>query len=104
MFLPFSAPTGFLFDNKPNTYFNDEEWLIFSNNKLLVDISKKTIPKYRPISPHFKTYLGHHKNKNIFAACIEVIENMGENWIFDSLRNLHGVISDDYLSLAGRAL
>jgi NAD+ diphosphatase len=104
MLLPFSTPLGFSFDIKPNEHLNEDQWLIFSDDKLLVNLGDKTIPNCRIEKPFLTTYLGYHNKRNLYAACIDTMDGIDSNWTFSNLRNIHNIISNDYLAIAGRAL
>lgn len=100
--LPFSVPrefsNGFTPDNGQSSV-----WWIFSDGNLLVK-EDGTLPPSCSVSAARSLFMGRLGQLQLFAADAQDPKEAPPGWLWRSLRTLFGVLSDEHLALAGRAL
>jgi len=82
----------------------EEQWYIFSGDRLLINKKGYSLPQKSSLSSHAYLYLGTHKTRHIYVAAASKEQEPPKGWIWKELRSLHGLIGEHELAIAGRAL
>ena len=104
IFTPFATPKGFINAIHGPEIKEDAFWFIFSGNQLLVHDEKRKVPTSLPLALKRNLYMGTLNNNHLFAGEAEPDEKAPLGWHWSRLDVLHGVLSDEHYSMAGRAM
>ncbi|NGX45374.1 MAG: NADH pyrophosphatase [Chlamydiae bacterium] len=100
---PFAAPEEFVMALKPEGR-GCERWVIFSENKLLIHSTDKTLPDRCPFALESNLYIGMYEGNHLFTSRIKEPKTAPSGWEWSDLRQLHGLMDDRSFALSGRAL
>ncbi len=100
---PFAIPSSFNTRKDPKEESEHFSLFVFQDNELLIDKESKTTIKNLSLPLKRKIHIGSWNQKQIFAAELSKNIHIPETWIKIPLRSLHGLLSEEECSLAGRA-
>lgn len=100
--MPFSLPSDYIkILNPPDDVAQEDSCFVFEGSKLLVQKDTMQLPSARQLPPSELLYLGKLKERHYFASFHKL---QAQNFEWQDLRGLHGLLDEDLHALAGRGL